>query len=90
MLRRPLPMPMIRPLPKPPTGLYPGSGVAPGGQQGRPGMVHGGLGGTRPGGATPGASQPRPPRPVQIPQPPRPADYNQLLTALLQTSIRPR
>ena len=75
--------------PKPPTGLYPGSGVAPGGQQGRPGMVHGGMGGARRGGYTPGASGSRP-RPIQVPQPFKPADFNQLLTALLQTSLRPR
>lgn len=81
----------MRPMPKPPQigGLYPGSGVAPGGQQGRIKAMHGGVGGARKGGYTPGASARRP-QPIQIPQPVQPADYNQLLTALLQTSIRPR
>lgn len=45
---------------KPQNGLYPGSGVAPGGQLGRPTHVHGGVTGARPGGHTPNASQLRP------------------------------
>lgn len=73
----------IRPFPrlpfKTPVGLYPGSGVAPGGQQGRPKLMHNGLA-ARPGGATPGASQPRPFAP---------ANHQQLLAALMQnTAIR--
>lgn len=44
---------------RPGAGVYPGSGVAQGGQQGRSRVVHNGAAGTKPGGRTPGASQPR-------------------------------
>lgn len=40
-------------------GVYPGSGVAPGGQQGRMGLMHGGLGGGRTGAGLGGGSMPR-------------------------------
>jgi hypothetical protein len=39
-------------------GVYPGAGVARGGQQGRLGVMHGGFGGTRSGGRTSSASKP--------------------------------
>jgi hypothetical protein len=44
---------------RPGAGVYPGSGVAQGGQQGRMGQLHGGIN-AKSGGSTPGASQPRP------------------------------
>lgn len=42
---------------RPGAGVYPGAGVAAGGQQGRLGVMHGGVGGAKTGGATAGASQ---------------------------------
>lgn len=57
---------------RPGAGVYPGSGVAQGGQQGRSRVMHNGVG-ARSGGRTPGASQPRvtgtfaAPRPGQLP-----------------------
>lgn len=79
-----------RPKPLKLGGMYPASGVAPGGQQGRPQFAHNGLPGVRPGGgATVGGSRPRPgaPRP-QRPMPGgfKPADFQQLLAALMSTS----
>lgn len=47
----------VRPLNRA-AGTYPGSGVATGGQQGRMGMMHGGIGGARSGGTTAAASTP--------------------------------
>lgn len=44
---------------RPGAGVYPGAGVARGGQQGRMGAITNGVGGARQGGATARASQPR-------------------------------
>lgn len=79
-----------------PSGLYPGSGVAPGGQQGRPAFAHNGLSGVKPGGGpTIGASRPRPPHPSHRPMPAvpgaqgfRPADHQSLLAALMAFNPR--
>lgn len=50
-------------------GVYTGSGVNAGGQQGRMAISANGIGGAKPGGATPGASQPKPvARPVATSQ----------------------
>ena len=66
-------------------GVYPGSGVAAGGQQGRMASMHGGVTGAARGGRNPGASQLRPgsaPIPVGF----TPADFQKLLASLLQTT----
>ncbi len=64
-----------------PSGVYPGSGVARGGQQGRPRHVHNGITGSmRGGGVTVGASQPKNYLPKQ---PFKPASHQQLLAALM-------
>lgn len=77
---RPFTMPKIG---MPPTGVYPGSGVAPGGQQGRPMMAHNGFGGARAGGGPQiGASRPRPGSPAF-----KPATHQQLLAALMATAF---
>lgn len=62
--------------PKPTAGVYPGSGVASGGQQGRPSTVFQGIGGTSKGGgpvpgSTPAASNVKPGQPGKVPLPDR-------------------
>jgi hypothetical protein len=63
-------------------GLYPGSGVAPGGQQGRIGAMHGGVTGARRGGSTPGASQRKTLPALQ------PAGWDELMKMLMQGRLR--
>lgn len=63
-------------------GVYPGSGVASGGQQGRIKLVHNGLG-AKQGGQTPGASQRRG-------LPTSPATHQELLAALMNTTMNGR